>query len=169
MSSDDSTRMPPTAHKPVFWCLFDYGAGELLLRIAARAATDIRRKYPQLEVIDGVPPWFESAENRELDRYPRFDIDTNPAPGVLADLHALSAAPPGRRLYYVEFRDGPGSVRQRRVWARNLAELERRCPEVEALPMVLAPAAAWSTEISSVDELAARLCRAHGHGHASHD
>jgi len=166
MSADDSTRNAPAAYKRVFWCLFDYGAGELLLRISARAAADISRKYPQLEVIDGAPPWFESAENRELDRYPRFDIDDDPMPRVLAELHALNAAPPGRRLYYVEYRDAAAVVRKRRVWARNLAELERRCPEVEAMPMVLAPASAWSAESCGVDELAARLPGAHGHGHA---
>lgn len=169
MNPDDSDRNRPAEYKRVFWCLFDYGAGELLLRIAARAAADIRRKYPELEVIDGVPPWFESAETRELARYPRFDIDDDPAPGVLAELHALTAAPPGRRLYYVEYRDAAAAIRKRRVWARDLAELERRCPEVEAMPMVLAPAAAWSAESCDVDELAAGLLGAHEHGYASQD
>lgn len=168
MSPKESVRTPLTLARRIFWCVFDYGAGELLLRIAAPDAAVIRRRFPQLEVMEGVPGWFEADETRDLERYPRFDIDADPAPGVLAELHAQSAARPGRRLYYLEYRER-ATVSRWRVWARNLSEIEQRYPDLEVVPMVLAPAAAWSTESCDLEELPARLTGVRRHGDTSRD
>jgi hypothetical protein len=139
--------------KRVFWCVFDYGTGELVLRIAARSAADILSKVPGIEVLEGVPGWFE-AEEMELARYPRLDLDAKPA--LLQDLAALVPAASGQRLYYVEYRWG-GAQHRGRLWAANLAQIEARFPELVAVPMVLAPTEAWYAEIFELESLADRL------------
>jgi hypothetical protein len=134
----------------VFWCVLDYGTGEWLLRIAASSAAKIRDRYPNLEVLEGVPGWFES-EERDLARYPRFDLD-NPPRDLDAAMDALASGGTGRRLYYVEPPGAAGSLGYR-VFADNLAAVEARCPEAEVLPMVLAPAAAWQAELRNLATL----------------
>lgn len=131
------------------WCLFDYGTGEVMLRLKARSAEEIGAKYPGLAVLDGDPPWFEPGETRDPERFPEYDIDAPPI-GVLKELGVLRRRGRDKQHYYAEYRHERGLVR-RRIWAASLAEIEARYPALEVVPMVVAPPEAWLEGQSEID------------------
>jgi hypothetical protein len=135
--------------KQRYWCLYDYGTGELLLRMEARAADEIRTRYPQLEVLDGPPPWFEEQEAADPHRYPTYDVDAEPV-GALRELAAIEQAARTKRHYYAEYREA-NRVLRRRIWAASLADIETRYPQLDVVPMVVAPAEAWAVAPSDID------------------
>jgi hypothetical protein len=135
--------------KQLYWCLYEYGTGELLLRLRARSAEEITAKYPQLAVLDDDPPWFEPEEASDPDRFPEYDIDAEPE-GALKELPSIERAARGKRHYYVEYDDGD-RVLGRRIWAESLAQIESRYPQLDAVPIVVAPADAWLSDSSDID------------------
>jgi hypothetical protein len=148
--------------KRLFWCIHNYGTGEVLIRIAARSPSDIRGKYPQLDVVEGVPHWFSSERDEELEKYPEYDIDEEPR-GALKELDVISEVGESKRHYYAEYRAG-GELVRRRIWARSLFDIEERYPQLDVVPMVVAPAEAWSAagcDIDSPDPFLSRLLSKH--------
>jgi len=68
-----------------FFSLYDYGQGGLWAIIRADSAAQIREKYPQLEVFEGVPPMLDDATVAIIRRAGVQDI-SEPPNGWLADL-----------------------------------------------------------------------------------
>lgn len=68
-----------------FFSLYDYGQGGLWVIIRADSVAQICKKYPQLEVFEGVPPMLDDATVAIIRRTGVQDIDEPPA-GWLADL-----------------------------------------------------------------------------------
>jgi hypothetical protein len=135
--------------KQLYWCLYEYGTGELLLRLRARSAEEIAAKYPELSVLDDDPPWFEPEEASEPERFPAYDIDAEPE-GALKELPQIEHAARGKRHYYAEYDDGK-RVQRRRIWAESLAQIESRYPQLDVVPMVVAPPDAWFSDPSDID------------------
>lgn len=71
-----------------FFALYDYGQGGLWVIIRADSAAQVRNRYPQLEVFEGVPRMLDDATVAVIRRAGVQDIDQTPT-GWLADLGAV--------------------------------------------------------------------------------
>lgn len=72
-----------------FFALYDYGQGGLWVIVRADSVAQIRNKYPQLEVFEGVPPMLDDATVAIIRRSGVYDINEPPT-GWLADLAVAS-------------------------------------------------------------------------------
>lgn len=73
--------------KQEFFALYDYGQGGLWVILRAESAEQIRRKYPELEVFEGLPPMLDESTLSVVRGAGVRDID-DPPDGWLADLPA---------------------------------------------------------------------------------
>ena len=65
--------------------MYDYGQGGLWVVIRAESATQVRQKYPQLQVFEGTPPMLDEAALAVVRSKGVQDIDAPPS-GWLAEL-----------------------------------------------------------------------------------
>ncbi len=72
-----------------FFALYDYGQGGLWVVIRADSVAQIRNRYPQLDVFEGVPPMLDDATVEVIRRANVQDIDEPPT-GWLADLGVVA-------------------------------------------------------------------------------
>jgi hypothetical protein len=71
--------------KQQYLVVHDYGMGGVWGVMAARSGEEIRRKYPQLEVLEVRPDWMSEADYHDILSNSSFDIDAEPR-GWLAKL-----------------------------------------------------------------------------------
>jgi hypothetical protein len=67
-----------------FLVVYDYGQGGVWAYILANSASAIVEAFPELQVIDEIPPWMDDHVRRELESETQ-DLD-DPTAGLLADL-----------------------------------------------------------------------------------
>lgn len=64
---------------------YNYGQGALWAFIYAGSPLEIVERYPELELVHEVPPWFTDEIRSRLEATETYDIDAPPA-GLLSDL-----------------------------------------------------------------------------------
>lgn len=78
--------------KKAFLVVYDYGQGGVWAYVRASSAADVRRRFPELEVVESPPQWMSSAEVERIRRTMTFDAE-NPR-GWLRSV--VEARPPTR-------------------------------------------------------------------------
>ncbi|HEX2031840.1 MAG TPA: hypothetical protein VHL78_10625 [Actinomycetota bacterium] len=61
--------------KRTFLVVYDYGQGGVWAFVRARSSDDIRRRFPELEVVQSPPGWMTPEDEDRIRRTMTFDVD----------------------------------------------------------------------------------------------
>jgi hypothetical protein len=64
---------------------YDYGQGALWAFIHGDSPLQIMERYPELEVVEEIPPWFTAEISSLVEARETYDVDAPPS-GLLSDL-----------------------------------------------------------------------------------
>ncbi|MGH2809838.1 MAG: hypothetical protein ACRDIA_03030 [Actinomycetota bacterium] len=68
-----------------FLVVYDYGQGGAWAFVAAKSASDITTRFPELKVVDRPAGWMMKEDVERIQRDATYDLD-EPAKGILAEI-----------------------------------------------------------------------------------
>lgn len=64
--------------KRPFLVVYDYGQGGVWAFLLARTPSEIKKRFPELDVVERPPPWMTEPEIARIQERMTFDIDDEP-------------------------------------------------------------------------------------------